>query len=397
MNKNCHRILCAFFALIIFVSAVLPVSAFAQEPDTVPTETLTAEDARQMQQADEAVTTLTESDEYTAMTLEERQTAALEQLETLAADGLIDRRSVYVDAENGMVSFAYSCGVWGGILLSDPDDENVFSGSAGLNRLSSEVISESNRSRDLGTAMIYYAFDNTINSSRYPYYSYMKGFWSALGLDTRLDTAVTVSDLKKMGQYDLCILSAHGAYYTYSYGLLWRRTATQPIILLTEEASPYKDLLYGIDLLCHRIIKINGLYCITPDFFRNAYLFNRMDGTLILSETCEFGGTDDSPDSSMADALLAAGASAVVGYTNNVYTVYSRSMLWDTVNQLILGEDIQTAVQHALDIYGADDLVWYHAQGGRRPHASAAYPILYGDPQALLTTVPIQSSVQIAA
>ncbi len=34
---------------------------------------------------------------------------------------------------------------------------------------------------DLGTAMLYYAFDNTVNSSRYPYYSYMKGYWTAMG------------------------------------------------------------------------------------------------------------------------------------------------------------------------------------------------------------------------
>ena len=74
----------------------------------------------------------------------------------------------------------------------------------------------------------------------------------------------------------------------------------------------------------------------------------------------------------MADALLAGGAKAVAGYVNNVYTVYSRSMLWDTVNHLILGQTLQESVQHSMDTYGADDLVWYNAQGGKRPHAAAA-------------------------
>lgn len=397
MNKKCHRFLCAFFALVIFVSAAVPVSAFAQEPELTPSETLTREDAQQMQQADEAVTALTESDEYTAMTLEERQAAALEQLDELAEQGLIRARSICADAENGMISFSYTCGVWGGILLNDLDDENVFAAPLDPNDLSVTNVSEQTRSRELGTAMIYYAFDNTINSSRYPYYSYMRGFWSALGMDAHLDTTVTISDLKKMGQYDLCILSAHGAYYTYSYGLFRKRTATQPVILLTEEAAPYKDLRYGIDLLCHRIIKINGLYSVTPDFFRSAYFFKPMDGTIVLSETCEFGGTSSSPDSSMADALLSAGASAVVGYTNNVYTVYSRSMLWDTVNQLLLGENIQSALQHAKDTYGEDDLVWYRAQGGRRPHAAAAYPTIYGDAESKLHITPLEPSEQIAA
>ena len=100
---------------------------------------------------------------------------------------------------------------------------------------------------------------------------------------------------------------------------------------------------------------------------------------MVLSETCEFLGVSGSLDTSMADALLAGGAKAVAGYVNNVYTVYSRSMLWDTVNHLILGQTLQESVQHSMDTYGADDLVWYNAQGGKRPHAAAAYPLLFGD------------------
>ncbi len=397
MNKKRHRFLCAFTALIILVSTAFPAAVYAQEPDAGTAETLTAEDAQQMQQADEAVTALTESDEYTSMTLDERLDAALKQLEQLADEGLVVSRSIYVDEENGMISFAYSCGVWGGILLNDWEEDNAVPFS--LDEENPLVVTDLDKNKlgEIGTAAIYYAFDNTVNSSRYPYYSYMKGFWSALGLDTRLDTTVTISDLKKMGQYDLCILSAHGAYYTYSYGLFWRKMATKPVILLTEEAAPYKDLRYAVDLLSHRIIKINGLYSVTPEFFRSAYFFKPMKGTIVLSETCEFGGVDASPDSSMADALLAGGASAVVGYTNNVYTVYSRSMLWDMVNQLILGEPIGSALRHATETYGEDDLVWYRAQGGRRPHAAAAYATIYGDEEAKLDVPDDLREMQKAA
>lgn len=401
MNVKRHRFLCAFLALAVFVSALFPVSVLAQEPEQTAAETLTAEDAQQMQQTDQAVAALTGSDAYRALSPDERRAAALEQLSALSDEGLVKAKSICVDDENGMIGFAYPCGVWGGILLQEPDDANDLSTLS----LSSEVQQpltltdlKKNKLEDFGTAMIYYAFDNTINSSRYPYYSYMKGFWSALGLDTRLDTTVTISDLKKMGQYDLCILSAHGAYYTHRYGLLWRRTTTEPVILLTEEATPYRDLKYGIDLLSHRIIKVNGLYAVTPDFFRSAYFFSPMDGTIVLSETCEFGGVDGSPDSAMGDALLSAGASVVLGYVNNVYTVYSRSILWDTVNQLILGYPIASALSHAKATYGDNDLVWYRAQGGRRPHAAAAVPQLYGDTQAMLN-VPyyVRGSLQTAA
>lgn len=102
----------------------------------------------------------------------------------------------------------------------------------------------------------------------------------------------------------------------------------------------------------------------------------------------------------MANALLAGGARAVVGYVNNVYTVYSRSMLWDTVNHLILGQPIEQAVAHAKDTYGENDLVWYTSQGGQRPHAAAAYTMLLGDASAQLTvheSAPAFSEQQKAA
>ena len=52
---------------------------------------------------------------------------------------------------------------------------------------------------------------------------------------------------KRQGRYDLCILSTHGAYYTYEYGWLFKRTATEPLILLTERSDFWSDLRYGFD------------------------------------------------------------------------------------------------------------------------------------------------------
>ena len=75
-----------------------------------------------MQQTDAAVTALTDSAAYAGMSEEERQTAAL-ALDELAAQGLIKKDSIYVDAKNGMISFTYSCGALGGILLTDTESE----------------------------------------------------------------------------------------------------------------------------------------------------------------------------------------------------------------------------------------------------------------------------------
>lgn len=372
-----RRFGCALCALVFALTA-LPTAAFAQQPEeqAVVQQSLSATDVREMQQADAAVTALTGGSDYAQMTEDERTDAALQQLDALTAQGLVKQGSVYTDAENGMISFTYSCGALGGILLTDPEEENT----AALPELDESQLQELAENKRVGTAAIYYAFDNTINSTRYPYYAYMQTYWDSVGLQTDLDTTVTVSDLRRMGRYDLCILSTHGAYYTYEYGWLFKKTATEPLILLTERSDFWSDLRYGFDLLAHRVVKVNGMYAVNGDFFRSAYRGNG----IVFSETCEFYGKNGHVDTSMADGLLAGGAKAVMGYVNNVYSVYSRSMLWAAVNRMIEGETLEQAVDYAKSIYGTDDIIWYNEQGGRRSHAAASYAMLSGDRSAAL-------------
>lgn len=125
MKTNSHR-LCALCALTVFISALFPASAFAaQAADTVAQTTLTTADAREMQQADSAVTALTGSDAYAEMTRAQRLMPPWHKLQQLAEEGLVLARSLHVDEENGMVSFAYSCGALGGVLVEDPDEEDT--------------------------------------------------------------------------------------------------------------------------------------------------------------------------------------------------------------------------------------------------------------------------------
>ena len=388
------RLVCAVCTLAM-AAAVLPAAAFAAEGQdpalNAAQQSLTASDVKEMQQADDAVTALTDSEEFEQMTQAQRSEAAQQQLETLTEQGLVKNGSVCTDEENGMVSFTYACGALGGILLTDPDEENgTVTLQAGQLEEELQDFAENKR---VGSAAIYYAFDNTVNSTRYPYYAYMQSYWNSVGLHTDLDTTVTLSDLRRMGSYDLCILSTHGAYYTYEYGWLRKQIATEPLILLTEKSNFWSDLRYGFDLLSHRVVKINGMYAATDAFFRNAY---RGHG-IVLSETCEFYGKNGHVDTGIADALLAAGAKAVAGYVNNVYSVYSRSMLWAMVNRMIEGETLKSAADYAKEVYGTDDILWYNAQGGKRPHASASYIVLSGDRSVTLPNPYTETDGELAA
>lgn len=60
-------------------------------------QTLTRADAAEMQQADAAVTALTEGEQYQEMDTDARKDAALAQLDTLAAKGLDEKDSIYTD------------------------------------------------------------------------------------------------------------------------------------------------------------------------------------------------------------------------------------------------------------------------------------------------------------
>mgnify|MGYP001523970571 FL=1 len=135
------------------------------------------------------------------------------------------------------------------------------------------------------------------------------------------------------------------------------------------------------------------MYAVNGDFFRSAYRGNG----IVLSETCEFYGKNGHVDTSMADGLLAGGAKAVMGYVNNVYSVYSRSMLWAAVNRMIEGETLEQAVDYAKSIYGTDDIIWYNEQGGRRPHAAASYAMLSGDRSAAMPNPYTAADVDAAA
>ena len=371
-----RRTICAVCAFALVLTLAGPAAFAANKAAPAETE-LTQAQAAEMAQADAALDQLLDSGSYAAMTVDERQAAAQAQLDRLAGEGLVQPGSIRYDEENGMLSFAYDCGVLGGVLLTDWEDEPFVDLPLEMPEGLPGPLDAENDVHPLGNAIIYYAFDDTVNSTRYPNYLTMQEAWNGWGLSTTLDTDVTVADLRHMDDYDLCIISTH----------LFKQVRTAPVLLLREESSFWDDLRYGFDLLTHRVIKVNGNYCVTPDFFSAAYRDGQLEGTMVFSETCEFFGGSNILDLSMSNALLDAGARAVVGFVNNVYAVYSRNMLWGTVNQLIMGQNILQAVDAAAATYGPDDIYWYLSQGGTKPHRYAAFALVHGDDTATLYTL----------
>ena len=388
MNQNhsplFRRTLCAVCAFAFLLTLAGPAAYAAGEAAPAATE-LTQAQAAAMAQADAAMSELLDSSSYEAMSVDQRQAAAQAQLDQLASQGLVQSGSIRYDEENGMLSFTYDCGVLGGVLLTGWEEEPFVDLPLEMPAGLPGPLDAQNDVRPLGNAIIYYAFDDTVNSSRYPSYLTMQEAWNGWGLSTTLDTDVTVADLRHMDDYDLCILSTHGAYYTYTTGWLFKQVRTAPVLLLREESSFWDDLRYGFDLLTHRVIKVNGNYCVTPDFFSAAYRDGQLEGTMVFSETCEFFGGSNILDLSMSNALLDAGARR-----------------WWLCEQRLRRLLPQYAVGHRQPAhhgpehpagggrrrrtYGPDDIYWYLSQGGTKPHRYAAFALVHGDDTATLYT-----------
>ena len=226
-----RRTVCAVCAFALVLTLAGPAAFAANKAAPAETE-LTQAQAAEMAQADAALDQLLDSGSYAAMTVDERQAAAQARLDQLAGEGLVQPGSIRYDEENGMLSFAYDCGVLGGVLLTDWEDEPFVDLPLEMPEGLPGPLDAENDVRPLGNAIIYYAFDDTVNSTRYPNYLTMQEAWNGWGLSTTLDTDVTVADLRHMDDYDLCIISTHGAYYTYTTGWLFKQVRTSPVLLL---------------------------------------------------------------------------------------------------------------------------------------------------------------------
>ena len=91
-------------------------------------EQFTDKELGDMEEVNKVLTGMTNSEEYKALTVEQRKERALEVLNTLAENGtkerpysLIIKESIY--AGDDMISFEYACGVYGGTMLKDFDPD----------------------------------------------------------------------------------------------------------------------------------------------------------------------------------------------------------------------------------------------------------------------------------
>ncbi|MDO5557979.1 MAG: cellulose binding domain-containing protein [Oscillospiraceae bacterium] len=338
------------------------------------------------------------SPEFDEMTLAQRAQAATALLTDLAVNGtedfeygLVDEDSIcYID-QMGVVTFSHSCGVLACVILVD--DDELFNGAGDVtgDEGTNSYVLDSSLSSDVpdevGSALVLYAFDDTIGSSRYPHYLDYEEEWESKGLDTVIDTDVTVTDFKEsMAGNSVVVFAMHGGYLPY-------KTVTgtieyAPMLGTLETATSAKNIEYQADLMNKRIIvgtsTSGSHYLVLPDLFSDTYQHDELDNSTVFMENCCGYGEDGTVDYSMAEALEDAGVEVTVGFHNSVFAIYSRDMMSTYVDNLLDSMTAYDALEDCKAQFGDDHEEWYFSMTGVHSGYPVAYPILYGDENFVL-------------
>jgi hypothetical protein len=336
------------------------------------------------------------------MSLDDRSDALLDSISELVSQNLIEDDSVYYDEENGIITFIYSAGILGSVIINDWDDftngqsdEDVIVSSINYQPTGIQNLSLNSADSSVGDAIILWSFNQSWDDEDYrkPFYETTKSEWDSLGLNTTVDWDVTVNDYKHLPGYEVIVFSGHGAYttFTQSTGFLQWESLTAPALVLTEKASEAKDKEYSTDLKKFRIGKttVTGgvtLYMVFPGLFNYYYSNGELDGSFVFAENCEFRGKNNNVNDAMAAAITNTSAEAVIGFHNSVMADYSRNLMKQYVEGLIDGKTVTESFNYAKGTYGDNDYF-----DGRTSYGPTAYPLMRGDGNAKLVNTDFEN------
>ncbi|MEM7754723.1 MAG: hypothetical protein AAF297_03705 [Planctomycetota bacterium] len=188
------------------------------------------------------------------------------------------------------------------------------------------------------------------------------GIGTTANWNTDPDTdRVTLDDFKSLGGYDIVSIVSHGAAFP-EYGVV-----VDTGVDITPQAveDNLADLISG--RLAWSGSEESGTFAITPDFVRR--YAGDMSGAVIYMGACK-----SAFDRSMADAFIAAGAEAYIGYT-------------DIVQSSFANERGIRAFQHLAGGGAAGDIQGINIDTEAAPDADPATFALFGQPDAPLPSL----------
>ena len=197
--------------------------------------------------------------------------------------------------------------------------------------------------------------------------------WESNGIDVDTDEDCTVRDFSEgLTGYDYIDIEEHGSYY-----------GDTPVICLEEIVTEDNLKEYSNDVNKKNIVEVtvkgddsgNSYYWIKPSFFAEHYTNKELSGSIVFLGCCN-GYRNDK----LVSEINKAGAEAVIGYNESVYTEYDFHVQDAFVYSLMCGDTVNEALDYAKSVWGESDYEWYELYGsGSDNESDNAEPKIYGD------------------
>ena len=173
-------------------------------------------------------------------------------------------------------------------------------------------------------------------------------YWATLGMDVDYDDEGTIADFKNLAQYDYVSVELHGTWFN-----------DQPCIVTEEVATSDSLDAYAADVDSGGLAVLRDasqldsdwIYVITPQFFKDNYRNNELDGTTFYLGCCM---AYTNPD--LVEAIAGGGASTVIANDASVFTQYN-ILMENSFLEKAAGENatIQESLDYAKSIWGQND------------------------------------------
>lgn len=330
----------------------------------------TEKELSDMAYVDDAISAVINDNSYQSSTIDERKESMVDLLNELDINNKIVEDSIEIDEKNSILSFKYTRDVVGDILLEEFDDETDGIDLTDSIMPSVDAVNLSTTTQPLSqvNVAILNSFENI--PFRTDYYESLVSDWTEQGLNVYYDDTVTVNDLKTaLLNKQIISLSGHGTIERFCLNGE------------DEIANSEKDQEYETDILKGRIVKsynYGKTYFIKPEFFSYYYDKGSLDGSFIFGNSCSLMGHGEKINEAFANAFLGASAEGFVGYCNNVESGYSRNVMRSYFEALMTGVTSAEALDMSVSEHGE------HCYCG-------AYPVLRGDPNAILIGTDIEN------
>ena len=295
------------------------------------------------------------SEEFKAMTLEEKITAAKDFLTGLATEGteeypypLIKEESITFNAASNTYTYIFTNDVHGALRLVEKKPGQRGTGDDTdyptiEHKLDGPIEGGVEEGSVKGLCLYALQEDDVSHEEAEGYCD----VWRDLGADVTLDLDITIAELKtELKGYDFVHFLTHGDFeYDNSY------ICTYDEINWDEYETYYADALADESLVLYD----DNTLAVGPKFFRDNYGGGQLDGAAIGLGECYGFGADTALDFDLADAFTSCGAECVVGFHDPVDARYTDEFMIQYFSKMLSGKSAGVAYDECVDEVGADE------------------------------------------